>query len=452
MAVRGNEIETNSGNGLIVQLDGSTINTLSIDQNNAGTAAPAGTYSFTGNTNNLGWFFQNTSSNLNIDITRIEVDITGNPDGLTWATTRGFFARPFSHFAPFSTAVGFESVNGIQIDPTISTTTDINGNTLLDGGVPDGSTTLDLGFNDFDTNAVFGGDFGFSATLVAGDSANDSIYFGDSLRGSPVRVTFTGGRQLVGRLSNGLSASFSASQVFPITSGGISNNQGDGVVVRATNNSVINSMSMTDNIVDSNTGDGVILDIQNSVVSPGQNIQVADNAITNNTGTGFSLVLPDTNGNSFGVDFANNTISGNTGGAGVDIQLDDNAGANFSSSFIGNTISNNANEGINLDISQNVALDVTDVSSNTVSGNGGVGLRLNATNNTSASLVFGATGHNTFDRNTDAGLGVTMNGNSQGQLTVLDSDSTTRSMVQMRTSMEKALPSESPTTQLCQTW
>ena len=418
--VQGNEIETNNGDGLVVQLDSSLINTLSIDQNNAGTAAPAGTYAFQGNTNNLGWFFQNTSSNLNIDITRIEVDITGNPDGLTWATTRGFFARPFSHFSPFSTAVGFESVNGILIDPTISTTTDINGNTLPDGGVPDGSTTLDLGFNDFDTNAVFGGDFGFSATLVAGDIVNDSIYFSDSLRGSPIRVTFTGGRQLVGRIN--ANGSYSASQIFPNTSGGISNNQGDGVVVRAINNSTINALSLTENTVDANLGDGVILDIQDSVVSPGQNIQVSDNAITNNTGTGFSLVLPDTNGNSFGVDLIDNTITGNTGGPGVDIQLDDNAGATFTSSVTGNTISNNSNEGINLDISQNIALNVTDVSSNTVANNGAVGLRLNATDNASYSLVLGATGHNTFDGNSDAGLGVTMNGNTQGQLTVLDSE------------------------------
>ena len=422
LTVQGNEIESNAGDGLELLLNGTTVGTLAINNNNAGTAAPAGTYGFSGSTNNLGWSFQNTSSSLAIDITKIEVDIAGNPNGLTWATERGFFARPFSHFPPFSQAVGFESVNGTLINPAASPTTDINGNLLADGGVADGSTNLTLGFNDFDTNAVFGGDFGFSATLVAGDLANDTIHFGSELAGSPIRVTFTGGRQLSGRLTaNGLFSDYGASQVFNSTSGGISNNAGDGVVINATNGSTIGAVSLANNTIDANTGDGVRLNIQDSIVSPGQRIQTSGNSITNNTGTGFSLVLPDTNGNSFGVDFINNTVSNNAGGPGIDIQLNDNAGSTFGTSFTGNTINRNGAQGVNLDLKQNIVVNVDDFSGNTVNNNSGIGLKINATDNTQFSLAMGISGHNAFSGNQDAGLGVTLNSNAQGQLTVFDS-------------------------------
>ena len=426
LVVEGNEIEVNNGEGLQILLDNSSLGELRIDDNNAGTAAPAGTYAFTGNTNNLGWFLQNTSNNLAIEIENIEYDITGNRSGLTFATERGFFARPFGHFAPFSTAVGFESVNGLMIDPTLTPTTDLLGNVPVDGGVADGSTVVNWGFNDFQSNAVLGGDFGFSATLVAGDAANNSIFFGGDLSGSPVRVTFTGGRQLIGRLSNASIATFGASQIFPASSGGISNNTSDGIQIQALNGSNVGSMSINNNVVDSNAGDGVVLDIQDSVISPAQTILVNQNRITNNTGSGFSLVNPDTNGTPIEIEFDSNTITGNTGGPGIDLQIDDDLGA-LTTRIVNSTISNNAGGGVNLLLSQSVVADVTDFSGNTVSNNGSVGLRIDATDNAQFALAMGATGHNTFNANVDAGLGVTMNSNSQGQLSILDSqfDNTT---------------------------
>ena len=405
-----NSVSSNAGNGVNLDLDNTQINSLNISGNNQGSQGVAGTLdvSFT----NLIWstFIRNNST-AGMDVARVDLNIA--PVGQVWRPDQTPFNDRFEVTGASDLTVGLQSINGINVVAGTNPLQTPGGATLANGGVPINSTALSFTFDDFNRLESF--DYSLAHSVPGGN-----ILSGTTLAGSTMRVTLEDGRSASGVLSDFNSR---VTQVFAASAAGISANDLNGIRLAALNGSSIGSLNIDNNQIQANQSNGIEFIVQDSMLPAlPERINVSENTISGNTQSGFVMVLPDTDSNSFGINFVDNTITNNTGGAGVDIQLDDNAGATFESSFTGNTISGNGDQGVNLDLSQNIAATVDDFSDNTVSDNLGIGLRVDASDNSQFSLVMGATGHNTLENNLNAGLGVTMNGNTQGQLTVLDSE------------------------------
>lgn len=412
LQINRNRIENNNGDGVNLDLDNSSINNLVI-QDNIGPVTPGGIVGFQFDVFQEHWELSNLSP-VGTDLTQIQIDLA--PAGLAFVTSGANFAITDFENIFGGTATGWTAINGVPVDNTLIV------QPLPGGGVNNGDTLLTLDYNDFQPAPppFFFGELHHFDVLASPDGGV-SVHNTASLTGTVATATFSNGLTLSGVFQNQQVNSFT--QTVNASSGGIANNTGEGIRINAQNGSNIGAILIDGNRVDGNGLNGIDFLVDNSTLPAlPDRIQISNNEINSNAGSGISLVKPNTSGTSFGVDFAGNTITSNAGGFGIDIQLDDNAGSNFESSFTGNTISSNSSGGVNLALSQNIVADVTDFSGNTVSNNLGVGLRLDATDNAQYSLVMGASGHNTFDGNRDAGLGVTMNSNSQGQLTVLDSE------------------------------
>ena len=423
----------NAGDGVDLDMVNSQIGAASIiNMNSSGlTGGNIGLrFLIDGNTFASPWEITNLSD-PGILVTGFDLDISTS--GNEWNTEEPGGSVPFQpvtatgQVQSSDIVTGLLTVNGTSILQGTSPLQNSAGTVLPDGGVANLQPLLNLTFNDFDPLETFTWDLDVD---LAGAGA--STVLGSDMIGSLIHVDFTGGLFLEGSLvavpGSPEASTFVASSGSITTSTGNSNNTGDGVRLSLTNNSSIGSLNIDNNIIGGNDRNGIEFLVSDSTLPAlPDRINISNNTITGQTLSGVRMVLPDTNGNSFGVDFVNNTISNNAGGPGIDLQLDDNAGSNFEASFTGNTINSNGAQGVNFAISQNVVADLNDFSGNTVNGNGGVGLRINATDNSQFALAMGATGHNTFNANADAGLGVTMNSNTQGQLTVLDSqfDNTT---------------------------
>ncbi len=410
LTVESNGINGNRDNGINFDLDNSPIQNLQVLNNSQGAGFNIGlTFLMNGDTFPIGtgqgaWSISN-SSGPGFDITSFNFDLT--PTTRIYNTVSGA-NFPFTPFNNTDVTTGLQTVNANVVPPYP--------NSL----VADFTSVLDMTFNDFNPGETFSWDIDADETPGGDESVS-----GNELIGATVVVNFTGGLSLPGVMAavpgNLFASTFVASGGGAVNAG-ISDNGLDGIRFNATNGSNIGQMAIDSNQLDSNGSHGIDFLVQDSTLPAlPDRISISDNVITDQTGSGIRMVLPNTNGNSFGVNFIDNTISGNLGGPGIDIQLDDTAGSNFETTFTGNTINANGAEGVNLAISQNIVATIDDFSGSTVNGNGGVGLRIDATDNTQFSLVMGASGHNTFNANLDAGLGVTMNANTQGQLTVLDS-------------------------------
>jgi len=509
LTITNSQIMNNGGDGIRIILDNTPLGTLTIADNNQGASGAFSDYGFTGNTNNLGWFLQNTSTPGN-DLTGFVMNIARSP--LTWATTRGFFATPFDHFPPFSVAVGFESVNGILIDPALSPTTTIGGAVLVDGGVPDGSVTLELGFNDFQST-----DFGFSWTLVAADAANNAIFNAGLMQNSPVAAIFDDGRIVVGQLTGAGIATFSGTTQYQAVLGGITDNGGDGIHIEQYNGSHIAAVRIDNNLIQANGGDGI--DFNQTIDSDLPDIQITNNTIGPNAGGGilfgnvnggafastaplvisnnavvgnvggdaFRLVNPITTNTTIDFQFTNNQFSQSVLGAGVNIVLTA-GGQTPTVDFTGNTINQNGFEGVTLVVADNVNVNanfdqntinsnglegvnfgmgvngdlVLDFTNNTVDfngshalniplqtggsftstnfygneigiaglGNGGMGVRLVVPDGASFTWLLGdnTQGQNNIDANTDAGVGIDINGVGSTGLLIVE-NSTFRSNI-----------------------
>ncbi len=183
-----------------------------------------------------------------------------------------------------------------------------------------------------------------------------------------------------------------ASIVTPATS------VGDGIHIEMTNGSAINNVVMTDNTINTNTFNGVnFATVDASNVGP---ITATGNTINQNGGDGFRLVDPNT---------ANNTLT---------------------LAFTGNTINANTGNGIHLAVGNSQALTLTMPNGNTIgasgSGNGGMGVRLDLSDNSTFNVSVGTTAAaaNYFAANHDAGFGMTLNDNAQGQISVVNSNFT----------------------------
>lgn len=410
LTVSNSGINNNRDRGLNFDLDNSPIQNLRILDNLQGTGVNIGlSFLMDGSTFPIGtgagaWSITN-SSDPGVDITSFVFDTT--PTGRIYNTVSGA-NFPFTVFNNTDVLTGLQTVNGTAVPP------------YPNNLVADFSSLLDLSFGDFNSGETFAWDIDADET-----PGGDESVLGDELIGSTITVNFTGGLFLSGTMqavAGNPDASTFIATAGNNFAGGISGNGLDGIRFNATNGSNIGHMEIDRNRVDGNGGHGIDFLVQDSTLPDiTDHISITDNVITDQTGTGIRMVLPDTNGTSFGVDFVNNTITDNVGGPGVDIQLDDNAGTNFETTFTDNRINENGGHGVNVDLSQNIVADITNFSGNTVNDNTGMGMRIDATDNTQFTLNMGGTGHNSFSGNRDAGLGITMNGNTQAQVAIVDS-------------------------------
>ena len=289
------------------------------------------------------------------------------------------------------------------------------GQILWEAGTASGSNQFGLG--------------GTSATVGYSNGINAAVEFpGSRVNGS----LLDSGPAATSLIQNSLNSANAGRYVFFARSGNVGTtgggSGGDGLALNISNGSDISEMLIDQNLIVNNGFHGIDINVTDSTL-PTTSV-ISENTITGQGGSGISLIDPDTNGTSFGIDFLNNVVSDNAGGPGIDIQLNDNAGGVVTTQFVGNTLDNNGMEGINLALTENITSTTTDFSGNTVSNNDGIGFHVDATDNSQFSLDMGATGHNTFEANTEAGLAVTMNDTTQGQLTIADSqfDNTTNGL------------------------
>ncbi|MCX7411044.1 MAG: right-handed parallel beta-helix repeat-containing protein [Planctomycetales bacterium] len=389
--IDGNSFDTNSGNGINLDLVNSPIDQLTITNNRSGVTTITGLdFLIAGNTFPggvpSGTFTIGNTSGPGVDITGFTFDVSTIP--ATPAApfinydASGFGGFPFTPFGGTDATTGLTTVNSTAVPPYP--------NTL----VPTGSQLVDFTFNDFNP----GEQFQWDADLDPDLGQNGSI-FGNDLIGATINVNFTGGLTLGGSMV-AVGGDPTAS-TFVATSGnlggsGIANNGLDGIRF-SLNNSSLTNMVMSGNQIEANgtTGTGHGVNFQTVTNSDITAAVVSNNTIDGNAGDGFRLVNPNTAGAPIGLTFQDNTITTNTG-AGIELQLNSSEVANvhIESLTTGNQISNNGSFGLHLD-GQNTA-------------------QINL-------AMDGAGAANVLDANRDAGVGINLVNATTGSITVANS-------------------------------
>lgn len=365
----------NAANGINFELDNSTIADVVLSGNTQGQAFAAGTLDFS--FNNLIWTtFMDNNAASTFDISQVDLDITAV--GQEWRPDLTPFTN--GNFQPTGmtdVTVGLDSVNGNLITAGTNPLQSLFGFVLPGGGVTPGDQLLSLGFTDFNPGETL--DYSLAHTLLG----DNTLQNGSSLAGSTITVTLPDGRTATGVLGP---FGVNIVQAFGARSPGISSNGLDGIRIGATNGSDIGALTIDGNLIDANGQHGIDFQIDNSTIpDPGAPTVISNNTITNNTVDGVHLVQPITAGAAdIGMNFVDNTITGNQ--TGVHVEIDDNTGQ-FVSDSSGNTIDNNTSFGFRLVSNQNSSFDV--------GFDGG-----------------------SFSGNGDAGVGVSLNDNSSGVLTV----------------------------------
>lgn len=390
--IDGNSFDTNSGNGINLDLVNSPIDQLTITNNRSGVTTITGLdFLIAGNTFPggvpSGTFTIGNTSGPGVDITGFTFDVSTIP--ATPAApfinydASGFGGFPFTPFGGTDTTTGLTTVNSTAVPPYP--------NTLI----PTGSQLVDLTFNDFNP----GEQFQWDADLDP-DLGQQGSIFGNDLIGATINVNFTGGLTLGGSMV-AVGGDPTAS-TFVATSGnlggsGIANNGLDGIRF-SLNNSSLTNMVMSGNQIEANgtTGTGHGVNFQTVTNSDITAAVVSNNTIDGNAGDGFRLVNPNTAGAAIDLTFRDNTsISTNTG-AGINVQVNNAEvlNLNIESSVTGNQITNNTNFGVHAVALNNSSINLfvgDDIpggtgAANVLSGNGDAGIGLDLRNNSVNSL------------------------------------------------------------------
>jgi len=383
VAIQSSSIENSAGHGINLDLDGSAIGTLDISDNDAGTALPGGIVDIS--FSNLIWTTSITNnSSAGLDISSFEIDLTAA--GREWRSdVTPFTTDGFGIDAGDDLLTGLTAVNGVLITPGTDPLEDDMANVLAEGGVATGSQVLTFDFNDFDPGETFG--YSLSHSDVGQNADGD-------ITGAIGTVTLSDGRMATAVANN--SFGFDINQSFVQTFGGLSSNAGNGININAINASDIGNMNISNNQIQDNGVHGVeIVAVDSELPGPGAPITVANNIISEQAnGDGFRMINPDTNGNSIGIDFTDNTFE-NTGGTAINLAINDDGGGITST-----------------------------MSGNTIDTAGGFGIRLDATETTAVDLTIGdsAGNANTITNATDAGIGVSLTDNVTATMTVVNTN------------------------------
>ena len=405
--------------------------------------------------------FSVTNTATVASITRFELDTT--PAGIIWDSTDdvpGTASTAFQPVAPSDITTGLVSVNGTNITAGTDPLQDAGGTVLAGGGVPDGQGVIDLVFNDF------GPGESFEWNLDADDiGIPDSAVTGNELIDTTISLSFSNGAEVSGALQ-AVAGNPDASQF--VATSGIS--LGDGIRVTATDTARVLPSTIVNNNIADNGARGIHFNMSSAARTEGLDIKAntvtqngsegirlvangsdafidasttiggdgtitlgttdvdESNSITNNGGDGLQALALD-GGTVFGNAF-NNTITGNAGN-GIALLVASEGEVDFGDPgsnrvISGNTITGNTLAGVllqtDIDAAGSAVLDAT-LTGNTISQNAGGGVvgELNGATTTPGAnaLLLELDGSNSIERNSDVGVALTANGNSQANL-VLD--------------------------------
>lgn len=183
-------------------------------------------------------------------------------------------------------------------------------------------------------------------------------------------------------------------------------NAGSGIVINNNGNSLINDLTLDQNIVSNNSGDGIQFNKEgNANVT---NVSITNSDLNNNGDDGIDLTMA--NGNqvtTFAI--ANNNINNNTNrGVHLEVQADSKIDADLT----GNIIDGNGGDGIETTEQVNDPTDQRDVTGvwvqNQITNNGGNGITLSAAYGGTTALIIGQAG---FDGDGNS-LGNLIDGNA----------------------------------------
>ena len=393
--IQENGINTNRDNGINFDLNNTPIQNLNILNNGQGAGLNIGlSFQIIGDTFAAPFEVINTSD-PGVQLTSFFLDI--GPAARLFDTVEPQGSTPFQPLVTTGQILSSDIITGL-ISVTGNTVTqgtnplqDGGGVVLVGGGVPDDTSVLDLGFNNFDPLEAF------TWTIDVDPFGGTSSVNGSELIGSNIQATFTGGLVLGGQLQaipgNPFGSTFVATSGNNF-SGGISGNGLDGIRLNAINGSNIGNLVIDSNVIDSNGGRGINATVVNSTIATAGPAVISANRITGNTLEGVRF---DASQNSTldlligGADpvLNGNTITGN-GDANVSIDL---AGISTASVVVQNNTITSAVDGPNVDFAgDGIVFRTTDTSrlfnaqvlDNTITGNAGDGLRLLA--NTSSQV------------------------------------------------------------------
>jgi hypothetical protein len=313
VTVSNNALTANNGNGVNFDLDNSPIETLQILNNTGGITQAL---SFNVSISSIHWESENLTPGL--FLTQLSYDFGATPYAFDGQDLIYYFN---------GVQTGLATINGSPVNLGVGP---------QPGLVPAGTTTLTVGYTDFDSADPRPH---FDVTL-ADAGGTGTVTSGLDLGGATVTATFSNGATLMGVLADGTTNhTFAQAAV----AGGISGNTLDGVRLNATNGSDIGTLNVDNNTIDGNTANGVnIIAVDSLLPAPGANpIRITNNTIQNNGIDGVRMINPSTGGNPVGIDFINNTINTNTE-HGVHVEVNNGSGG-VVSNFRSNTITGNGN-------------------------------------------------------------------------------------------------------------
>ena len=383
--IQGNGARGNSMHGINLDLDRSPITELVVLNNTGGFDQLAGDLDFSWN-NLIFSTFANNNSSAGFDIASFSIDITNS--GQIWRPDlTPFTTGQFQPQGNSDVTTGLFQVNGVGITAGTNPLQDANGAFLPGGGVPVGSQVITLNFNDFNPGETL--DYLLSHSFPNSNTQE----VGSTLAGSTGTVTLADGRTASGVLTT---TGLQINQTFGAVFSGISSNGDTGLRISARNGSDIDRMTIAGNNIRGNGMHGVDIEAINSrLPSTLNSLSVTNNNISENGETGFRARGLDTNGTRVSI-YADGNIVDNNGGRGFDIE----------------------------------AIETTPLRvvarTNTVTNNGDIGLAVSARDNASATLIVGDPSDpnvtdNLYDANTNAGVGMLLEGDAFGDLVVRNS-------------------------------
>lgn len=352
-----------------------------------------------GNTFTQPFLLTNTSASL--DITRLTLDIL--PSGNIWDTTSAVPGSAFVPFQPLSNSdvtTGLTSVNGTLIAQGTNPLTAFDGGALVGGGVADGTASLDLAFAGFNPAEAFTWDLDSDPVGFP-----DGTTSGDDLIGSTIQLQFSDGSSLGGSLQ-AVTGNPDAAE-FVATSGA---SIAHGIVIRGTDNTVLEASTIHNNRIDGNGRWGVEVAMLDSAQA--RSLDLKANTITNNgdgglrlhaDGPGAFIDASQTIGGTGTVDLgAGNIVSAANqfvDNQGDGLQFHAENGGVIRGNVINNQIRNNVGNGIAMQIDNGGEIDFGTpvalpaqriISGNTITGNTEAGIRMVSNASASTTSVMDA--------------------------------------------------------------
>ena len=418
VAGSGNDFLRNGIAGIAYDLTGFATGQIDAINNKVQGVSRGLSFLIDGDTFTQPWLLTNSSAS-SVDITRLTLDIA--PSGNIWDSTAAAPGASFSPFQPLNNSditTGLTSVNGTLITAGTNPLTNSAGTVLIDGGVADGTSILDLVFNGFAPQEQFTWNLDVDPVGFP-----DGTTSGNDLIGSTIQLQFSDGGVIGGTLQ-AVAGNPVASQFVATSGNGVAN----GIIIRGADNSVLQASTILNNNIDGNGQWGV--NVSMSDAAQAESLDVKANIVTNNGAGG---VLLHADGPTASID-ASQTIggfgqlqlaAGNLVSAAN--QFSRNQGDGFrafaenggtiNGNLINNTIQDNSGDGVALLIQNGGTLDFGTpasnrlISGNTITGNNGAGIR--TVSNVSASsvgVINAVIRNNEISNNDSGGIVSSLNG------------------------------------------